>query len=59
MYMLMYRGSDDIIVYKSGGVFGGFYWFSPPIFRVEISDHFSGKIGGLKGDFSIPRFVVL
>ena len=46
-------------VYKSGGVFGGFYRFSPPIFRVEISDHFSGKIGGLNGDFSIPRFKIV
>jgi len=55
----MYRGSDDIIVYKSGGVFGDFYRFSPPSERVEISDHFSRKIGGLKGDFSIPRFRIV
>ncbi len=51
MYMLMYRGSDDIIVYKSGGVFGDFYRFSPPSERVEISDGFSGKIGGLNWIF--------
>jgi hypothetical protein len=57
MYMLMYRGSDDIIVYKSGGVFGGFYRFSPPSERVEISGDLGRKIGGLNGDFSIPRFV--
>jgi hypothetical protein len=59
MYVIMYRGSDDIIVYKSGGVFGDFYRFSPPSERVEISDHFSRKIGGLKGDFSIPRFRIV
>jgi hypothetical protein len=53
----MYRGSDNIIVYKSGGVFGGFLVFCPPIFRVEISGDFNRKIGGLNGDFSIPRFV--
>ena len=51
MYVLMYRDIDDIIVYKSGGVFGGFYWFSPPSERVEISDSFSGKIGGLNWIF--------
>ena len=30
MYMLMYRDSDVIIVYKSGGVIGGFLVFCPP-----------------------------
>lgn len=59
MYVLMYRDSDDIIVYKSGGVIGGFFVFSPPFVRVEISDPFGRKIGGLNGDFSIPRFRIV
>ncbi len=46
-------------MYKSGGVIGGFLVFCPPFVRVEISDHFSRKIGGLKGDFSIPRFSIV
>ncbi len=46
-------------MYKSGGVIGGFLVFCPPFVRVEISDNFSRKIGGLKGDFSIPRFSIV
>lgn len=46
-------------MYKSGGVFGDFLDFCPPIFRVEISGDFGRNFGGLKGDFSIPRFRVV
>ncbi len=46
-------------MYKSGGVFGGFFVFSPPSERVEISGVLGRKIGGLKGDFSIPRFRIV
>ena len=59
MYVLMYRDIDDIIVYKSGGVFGGFLVFCPPFERVENSGSFCRKFGGLNRDFSIPRFVVV
>lgn len=37
-YVLMYRDSGDVNVYKSGGVVGVFLVFSPPSERVENSE---------------------
>ena len=54
MYMLMYIGNDDIIVYKSGGVIGVFWCFIPLGKGRKFSNlfgDFGGKIGGLNWIF--------
>ena len=46
------------MISKERGRVWGIFGVLSPFERVEISDLFSRKIGGLKGDFSIPRFLV-